>query len=186
MENLGANKSHLRLVAWEVTRNCNLNCVHCRAGSEKGPYPDELDTDKCLEVLEQIGRVGSPIVILTGGEPLLRNDIFRLAEHGTQIGLRMVMATNGTLLDPGVVEKIKASGIKRVSISLDGADEHQHDQFRRVPGAFKKAINGIQSLKKGNVEFQINTTVTRHNIHNIKDILDMAVDLGAVAHHLFL
>ena len=186
MENSGANKSHLRLVAWEVTRNCNLNCVHCRAGSEKGPYPDELDTAKCLEVLEQIGRVGSPIVILTGGEPLLRNDIFRLAEHGTQIGLRMVMATNGTLLGPGVVEKIKASGIKRVSISLDGADEHQHDQFRRVPGAFKKAIEGIQFLKKGNVEFQINTTVTRHNIHNIKDILDMAAGLGAVAHHLFL
>jgi len=89
-------------------------------------------------------------------------------------------------LDPGVVEKIKASGIKRVSISLDGADDYQHDQFRRVPGAFKKAIDGIQLLKKGEIEFQINTTVTRHNIHNIKEIMDMTVGLGAVAHHLFL
>lgn len=176
----------LRLVAWEITRKCNLNCIHCRAGSERGPYPDELDTAKCLEILEQISRVGKPIIILTGGEPLLREDVFDLAGHGTEMGLRMVMATNGTLLTPGIVEKIKASGIKRVSISVDGADEGQHDQFRKVPGAFSQAMEGIQLLKNGGVEFQINTTVTRHNTNEIKDILNMAVRLGAAAHHIFL
>ncbi len=178
--------AQLRLVAWEVTRRCNLSCVHCRAGSEGGPYEGELDTNKCLEVLAQIGRVGKPIVILTGGEPLLRGDIFELAGHGTKMGLRMVMATNGTLLGPSVLKKIGASGIKRISISLDGADEDKHDQFRKVPGAFNKAMDGIRLLREAGIEFQINTTVTRHNIEDIEDILDMAVRIGAVAHHLFL
>jgi len=173
-------------VAWEVTRKCNLNCVHCRAGSDRGPYPGELDTTKCLEILEQIRLVGRPIVILTGGEPVLRDGIFELAERGTQLGLRMVLATNGTLLTPAIVEKMKASGIKRVSISIDGADEQQHDRFRKVPGAFNKAMKGIQLLKDAGLEFQINTTVTRHNVHDIKKILDMTVRLGAVAQHIFL
>jgi heme b synthase len=180
------HSGQLRLVAWEVTRKCNLNCVHCRAGSERGPYPGELNTEKCFEILEQIRRVGKPIIILTGGEPLLRKDVFDLADRGTKLGLRMVMATNGTLLNPGVIDKMRESGIQRVSISLDGADEQQHDRFRMVPGAFKNALSGIRLLKEADVEFQINTTVTRHNVHDVKDILDMAVRLGAAAHHLFL
>jgi len=179
----GAN---LRLVAWEVTRKCNLACVHCRASSEKGPYPGELDTAKCMEILEQIRLVGKPIVILTGGEPLLREDIFDLADRGTRLGLRMVMATNGTRLTPGIVELMKTSGIKRVSISIDGEDASQHDAFRKVPGAFEASMKGIDLLKKAGVEFQINTTVTRHNVHRVKKILDMAVRLGAAAHHIFL
>ena len=175
-----------RLVAWEVTRRCNLNCVHCRAASERGPYPGELDTNKCLEILDQIAFVGKPIVILTGGEPLLREDIFELALHGTQLGLRMVMATNGTLITPEISEKIKSSGIKRVSISIDRANARAHDQFRKVPGAFSAALQGIDLLKKGGIEFQINTTVTRDNVDQVHSILDMAIELGAVAHHIFL
>ena len=119
-----------RLVAWEITRSCNLNCVHCRAASERGPYPGELDTKKCLEVLDQIVQTGKPIVILTGGEPLLRKDVFELARYGKDLGLRMVMATNGTLLTQEIIEELIASGIKRVSISLDGADAQEHDQSR--------------------------------------------------------
>jgi len=180
------HKNQLRLVAWEVTRSCNLNCVHCRAASTRGPYSGELGTEKCLEILDQIRSVGEPIVILTGGEPLLRDDIFDLAEHGTRAGLRMVMATNGSLLTPDIINRMKSSGIKRVSVSIDGADERQHDGFRMVPGAFSKSMEGIRLLKDADVDFQINTTVTRHNIHNVKDILDMSVGLGAVAHHLFL
>jgi heme b synthase len=98
----------------------------------------------------------------------------------------MVMATNGTLLNPGVIEKMKASGIKRVSISIDGPSEVEHDQFRKVPGAFRRATEGIRLLREGGVEFQINTTVTQHNVHDVKDIMDMAVRMGAAAHHLFL
>lgn len=178
--------NELRLVAWEVTRRCNLNCAHCRAGSERGPYPGELDRAKALDILEQISQVGRPIVILTGGEPLLREDVFDLAEQGTQLGLRMVMATNGTLLTPSLIERMKASGIKRVSISIDGADPHQHDRLRQVPGAFNGAMAGIGLLREAGLEFQINTTVTRENAGQIKGILELAVRIGAVAHHLFL
>ncbi|UCF56968.1 MAG: heme b synthase [Deltaproteobacteria bacterium] len=180
------HNNQLRLVAWEMTRSCNLNCVHCRASSEHGPYPGELDTKKCLEILDQIAQTGEPIVILTGGEPLLRKDIFDLARHGTQLGLRMVMATNGTLLTPAITEQLSSSGIKRVSISLDGASAQRHDQFRKVPGAFRAALEGIELLKRADIEYQINTTVTKHNIHQIREILDLAIKLGAVAHHIFL
>jgi len=179
-------KNAPRLVAWELTRQCNLNCVHCRAGADKGPYPDELDTDKCLRVLDEINEVGKPIVILTGGEPLLRKDVFNLAQYGSDLGLRMVMATNGTLLTTEIVNKINSAHIKRVSLSLDSSREERHDDFRKEPGAFRAAISGIRLLKKANLEFQINTTVTRHNIDEVEDILDMAVNLGAAAHHLFL
>ncbi len=181
-----APQNSLRLVAWEVTRKCNLNCVHCRGGSEKGPYPDELDLAECRAILDQISETGSPIVILTGGEPLLKEGIFDLAHRGTLKGLRMVMATNGTLLAPAVIRDIKDCGIKRVSISLDGADEDQHDRFRQVPGAFKRAVEGIGLLREEGVEFQINTTITRHNVQNMDAILELAVNLGAVAHHVFL
>ena len=186
MEKGQHHKNQLRLVAWETTRRCNLNCIHCRAASEKGPYPGELDTKKCLEILEQIAHTGEPIIILTGGEPLIRKDTFHLALQGTKLGLRMVMATNGTLLRPEIIEKIVSSGIKRVSISLDGASAGEHDQFRNVPGSFEAAMEGIGLLKKANVEFQINTTITRHNVHRIERILNMAIELGAAAHHIFL
>jgi len=98
----------------------------------------------------------------------------------------MVMATNGTLLTPALVERIKGSGIQRVSISLDGADEKQHDEFRQELGAFRKSLDGIGMLRDGGVEFQINTTVTRHNVERIKEIMDMVVDLKASSHHIFL
>ena len=178
--------NQLRLVAWEVTRNCNLNCVHCRAAASRGPYSGELDTNRCLEVLDQIKKVGNPIVILTGGEPLLREDVFQLARYGTDKGLRMVMATNGTLITEAVAERMKSSGIQRVSISLDGAAAEQHDRFRKVPGAFQGALGGIELLKKARIEFQINTTITRHNVGQAEEILRLAVRLGAEAHHIFL
>jgi heme b synthase len=175
-----------RLVAWEVTRSCNLSCVHCRASSEKGPYAGELRTDKAKEILNQIALTGKPIVILTGGEPLLRKDIFELARFGAGLGLRMVMATNGTLLNDRTAREIKDAGIQRISISLDGADAANHDRFRQVKGAFESSLKGIEILKKSGIEFQINTTVTRHNRDEIHNILNLAVELGAAAHHIFL
>jgi heme b synthase len=186
MDKKTAKGNQLRLVAWEITRSCNLNCVHCRAAAERGPYPGELSTARCLGLLEEIRQVGSPIVILTGGEPLLRKDVFDLAEYGTKLGLRMVLATNGTLLDTSVIRKMKESGIKRVSISLDGPSAQSHDAFRKVQGSFDAATAGIHLLKDEGMEYQINTTITRHNAHLAGDILQLAVDLHAAAHHLFL
>ncbi len=176
----------LRIVAWEVTRSCNLSCVHCRASSNFGPYPQELDTGKAMEVLEQIREVGKPIVILTGGEPLLRKDIFALSDYGSKRGLRMALATNGTLITPDIAKKIAESGIKRVSISLDGATRESHDTFRQVNGAFDRSIKGISYLKDQGIEFQINTTITKYNLSELEGILRLAVGLEAAAHHVFL
>jgi heme b synthase len=175
-----------RIVAWEVTRSCNLNCVHCRASSRFGPYDQELDTGEALEVLDQIREAGTPIIILTGGEPLLRKDIFELARYGTDRGLRMVMGSNGTLITARVARSIEESGIKRVSISLDGATGESHDAFRKVRGAYDRAMKGISNLKDQGLEFQINTTITRRNLPELKEILDLAVRIGAIAHHIFL
>jgi heme b synthase len=149
-------------------------------------YPDELDTEKSLRLLDQIREVGRPIIILTGGEPLLRSDIFDIASHGTRIGLRMVMAVNGTRVDAGIARRMKESGIKRISVSLDGATRERHDAFRGVPGAFDGALGGIGHARAAGLEFQINTTITRANLAEIPKILALAEELGAVAHHIFL
>ncbi len=176
----------LRLVAWEVTRRCNLSCVHCRAAAEDHIYKDELNTKTCLSLLDGIKEVGEPIIILTGGEPLLRDDIFEIAAYGTKIGLRMVMAPNGTLVTKEKAAMMKESGIKRISISLDGSSRQSHDRFRGVSGAFDGAMNGIQMAKNAKIPFQINTTITKTNLLEIPKILTLAEELGAVAHHIFL
>jgi len=176
----------LRMVAWEVTRSCNLNCVHCRAAAGRGPYPGELSTDESLRLINGIVSFSKPVIILTGGEPLLRKDIYDLASYGTSRGLRMVIAPNGTLLDAAKAARLKGCGIQRVSISLDGATEESHDRFRQVEGAFAGALRGIKFLKEARLEFQVNTTVTQKNYPELPRILDLAVELGAVAHHIFL
>jgi len=173
-------------VAWETTRNCNLSCVHCRAAATQGPYEGELDTETSLRLLDQIAEVGQAIVILTGGEPLLRPDIFELAAYGTKKGLRMVMAPNGTLVDAAAAGKMAESGIRRISISLDGASKEVHDKFRGVDGAFEGAIRGIRAARDAGIEFQVNTTITQANLEEIPRIQQLAVDLGAAAHHIFL
>ena len=181
-----SKEGSLRLVAWEITRNCNLSCVHCRASADMGPHTGELKTDACFKLLDEIADAGSPIVILTGGEPLLRKDIFDIARYGTNKGLRMVMAPNGTLITESFAKQMADSGIQRISISLDGASEKTHDTFRGVKGAFQGALNGIKLAKEAGIEFQINTTITKTNLDQIPAIQELAVNLGAVAHHIFL
>jgi heme b synthase len=176
----------LRMVAWEVTRSCNLACVHCRASSQRGPYAGELDTAQCFKLLDQIAAFAKPVIILTGGEPLLREDIYDIAAYGTKKGLRMVLATNGTLVTEEIARKMIASGIQRVSVSIDGRDAESHDAFRGVPGAFAGSFRGIETMKKAGLEFQINTTVTQLNLKQVPDILQMAISWGAAAHHIFL
>jgi len=176
----------VRLVAWEVTRQCNLSCLHCRASADLGPYDDELTTDEGLKLLAQIREVGQPVIILTGGEPLLRPDIFELARYGTEMGLRMVMAVNGTLLNPATALKLKTAGIQRISISLDGATAEGHDHFRQMPGAYAGVLKGVEAAKTAGLEFQINTTITRLNLQEIPQIQELVKQLGAVAHHIFM
>jgi len=181
-----SSTANLRLVAWEVTRNCNLSCIHCRASATRGPYQGELDTASAFTLLDQITTVGNPIIILSGGEPLLRPDIFDITAYGTEKGLRMVMAPNGTLITESTAKQMKKAGIQRISISLDGAVKESHDKFRGVVGAFEGALKGIELAKEAGLEFQINTTITQANLDEIDRIQDLAIELGAAAHHIFL
>lgn len=176
----------LRMIAWELTRRCNLACVHCRASAEFGPYRGELSTKEIFRVMDEIASFSKPVIILTGGEPLLRPDLFDLASYGSSKGFRMVMATNGTLFSEEVVQKIKDSGIQRISISLDGPTAETHDSFRRVRGSFEGSLRGIEMAKRGGIEFQINSTITKINLHLLPDLLELAKALGAVALHIFL
>jgi len=125
-------------------------------------------------------------VILTGGEPLLRKDVFEIAKYGKEKGLTMVMAPNGTLLNDDNIRKIIASGIKRISVSLDGPDAASHDNLRQVPGAFNQACEGIERARRAGLEFQINSTITKANVKLLPRMIRLARELGAKAHHIFL
>jgi|TARA_B100001971_G_C18265022_1_gene591222 heme b synthase len=175
-----------RLIAFELTGSCNLQCKHCRASASKEMDPDELTTLEVKNVIDNIALFFKPILILTGGEPLLRDDIFEIVEHATKKGLRVVLGTNGTLLNNKVAEKLTKVGVKRVSISIDCAFAEDHDEFRGVEGAYNDSLKGISACKKAGLEFQINTTVTRHNFYDLKKINSQTKELGAAAHHIFL
>jgi heme b synthase len=182
----GQDVPPLRLVAWEITRSCNLACRHCRAEAHEAPYPDELSTGEAKALIDTFPQTGSPIIIFTGGEPLLRGDIFELVRYATDKGLRSVMAPNGTLITPENARKMVDAGVQRCSISLDGPTAELHDDFRGVPGAFARSLAGIGYLKEAGVPFQVNTTVTRQNLGHFREIFDLAQSLGAAAWHIFL
>jgi radical SAM protein with 4Fe4S-binding SPASM domain len=175
-----------RLIFWEVTKGCNLRCIHCRATATELMSPSDMPTSKALNIISQIADFGNPILVLSGGEPLYRQDIFELAQYATSRGLRAALATNGTLVTKDIADKVKNSGIKRVSISLDGADATTHDTFRGIPGAFDAAIYGMRNLQQIGVSVQINTTIARHNAHQLPEVLALARRLGADALHTFL
>lgn len=175
-----------RLVAWETTRACNLACRHCRAEACLEPGPGELTTREGLALIDSFTEVGRPIVIFTGGEPMLRPDIYELIARVKSRGLTSAFSPNGTLITEKNAQKLKDAGVDRCSISIDGADAASHDDFRGVPGAFAASMAGIGHLKKAGVPFQINTTVTRANLASFQKIFELCRDIGAVAWHIFL
>ncbi len=182
----GEAKAPPRMIAWEITRSCNLACVHCRASALRGPYPGELTTEEAKALIDDIASFADPIIILTGGEPLERSDFFDIAEYGREKGLRMVVGTNATLMTPQVAQKLKAVGIPRISVSLDFPTAELHDEFRGVPGAFDSAIEGIRVAQAAGIEIQINSTITKLNVSHLDGLLNLAKELGAVAFHPFL
>ena len=184
----GAGKKEYvpRLIFWEVTKGCNLRCIHCRATATELASPNDLSTPRALDIISQIADFCSPILVLSGGEPLYRPDIFQLSRFATEKGIRVALATNGTLVTKEVARKIVDSGVRRVSISLDGADATTHDTFRGIPGAFEAAIYGLRNLKELGMSVQINMTIARHNAKQLPAVLDLSRELGADALHTFL
>jgi len=139
-----------------------------------------------MRLIDEIASLSKPILILTGGEPTLREDIYKIAEYASGKGLRVVLSSNGINIDKESAKRMKNAGIKRLSISLDGATSKTHDKFRGVEGAFKAALRGVKEAKEADLDFQINTTITRLNLKEVPWILNLATRLGAVAYHPFL
>ena len=170
------------IIAWELTAACNLSCRYCRASASHEPDQGELDTDEAKRFVESIAPL-KPMLILSGGEPLLRPDLFQIIRLAVSLGIRVSLASNGTLITPELAKEIADSGVSRVSISLDGADAAMHD-LGRGQGSFKRSIEGIENLR-GRVDFQINFTVTQKNQSELIRIFDLAEKLGAAALHIF-
>ncbi len=170
------------IVAWETTSACNLKCGYCRARATAEPEPGELSTKEAQSFIDEIAPY-RPMLILSGGEPLLRPDIFLLARHAVSHDLRVSLATNGTLLTHEVVDKIASAGVSRVSISLDGPTPEEHDAVRGR-GCYLQALKGIENLR-GRVDFQINFTITSRNALRVLPVFEQAEALGARALHFF-
>jgi radical SAM protein with 4Fe4S-binding SPASM domain len=176
----------LRLLFWETTVGCNLACVHCRRLEVAAELSKrDMTTAQARSFLQTLPETGKPIVVLSGGEPLKRPDIFELAEVVRAAGLPAALATNGTLITDAVANSIVETGIRRVSISFDGPDAPIHDQFRGA-GAFDAAVEGFRKLRRRGVSMQINSTIARHNYARLDDTYKLALELGADALHLFM
>ena len=178
-------RDELRLVFWELTARCNLSCMHCRAEAQSEAVAGELTTREILDVARAIRDCADPIVVLTGGEPLVRKDVFEIASACSGLFSRVALATNGTLVDDAMAGKIKDCGISRASISLDGATAATHDAFRGLDGSYRDALRGLDAMRAAGLSVQVNATVAKHNRKEVPEILDLALKRGADAFHVF-
>ncbi|MCK5834265.1 MAG: radical SAM protein [Lentisphaeria bacterium] len=167
------------VIAWELTRSCYLSCKHCRGAALNKDYTGEFTTEECKKVIDNIATFSSPILIMTGGEPMMRDDIFELIEYASALGIKPVLATCGHMVDLTTAQKLKKAGILAVSISIDGSTPEAHDDFRGIKGAYAKTMEGLNNIIEAGIPFQVNVTVTKHNVDDLPKILDKAIELGA-------
>lgn len=172
------------IISWNTTQACNLRCVHCYrdAGTKR---MDELTTEQGKKLLSEMADAGFKIIILSGGEPLMRPDIYELIAHARSVGTRPVLGTNGVLITPDVAKRLKEAGLAVAGISLDSCNPVKHNQFRQSDTAWESTVAGIKACKEAELKFQIHTTVMDWNEPEITDITDFAVKMGAIAHHVF-
>ncbi len=178
--------NNLKIISWNITRRCNLSCNHCylpaiyKNSDRQEVNPSyELSTSKALQVIDQIADVNPEVMlILSGGEPLLRKDIFELAVQASDRGMMVVVGTNGMLIDYDTVSRLKQSGVSGVSISLDSSTPETHDRIRLSEGSWQKAIEAINLCRSADLSVQVNTMITRNNIHEIDEIIEYARSLG--------
>jgi len=175
-----------RLIAWELTRRCVLSCRHCRASATEHADADELTTAETAAAMRNVASFAKPTLILTGGEPLLRADVYELAALATSLGLPVVLATCGTLLDLPACRRLIDSGVRRISVSIDGPDAASHDAFRGQSGALEATLRGLEAARGAGLEFQVNATICRLNLAQLPALLELSVRLGARAFNPFL
>jgi radical SAM protein with 4Fe4S-binding SPASM domain len=173
------------ILSWNVTRECNMKCSHCYINATDKKLQNELTTEEAKNLIDQIAEVSHPLLILSGGEPMLRADIYELIKYGASKGLKMGLGSNGVLIDDVAADKLKEAGIATVSISIDSNIPEQHDEFRGVAGSWQKAVDAIVALRKRSVLVQVNTTLTQENYNQIDDIMTLSENLGVENFHLF-
>ena len=168
------------VVFWNLTDRCNLSCTHCysRSGPDR-QTEGELTTAEALAFIDDLAAMGVPLILFTGGEPLIRHDIWELADHAIAKGIKIALSTNGTLITADVARKIKKSGIEYVGISLDGATAATHDRFRHSPGAFDRSVAAFARCREAGVRCGVRVTLTRENFGELEDVIDLALSLGA-------
>ncbi len=173
-------------IAWEVTRACSYACVHCRADAQRARDPAELDTAEAKRLIERIKEFGSPILVFTGGDPMMRPDLFELIGYATSLGLRCSLTPTATKL--ATREKLQmamAAGIKRIALSLDAPTPELHDGFRKVAGSWERTMAILRNALAIGLSAQINTTVSRHNLGLLPDMVQFVKEAGAVQWSLF-
>jgi len=175
-------------ISWNITYRCNLRCNHCyldtNALSKQSAH--ELTTREGFRLIDQMAELNpSLLLILTGGEPLLRYDLYDLAHYASQKGMMVVLGTNGNLIDDNIARRLKESGVTGIGISLDSLVPGKHDTFRGIKGAWDDTLNGIEACRRQDIGFQIQTTVTNDNIDDIPEIIDFSYNLGAKVFNLF-
>ena len=163
------------VVVWNMTRRCNLKCIHCYSNSADIDYPDELTTEEGKKLIDDLAGFGAPVILFSGGEPLLRQDLLELAQYTTSKGMRAVISTNGTLITKEIAVKLQRMDLSYVGVSLDGL-EKTHDRFRGKKGAFTAAINGIRNCREAGIKVGIRFTVNKHNLADVPDMFDLLRD----------
>ncbi len=165
------------VVVWNVSRRCNLHCLHCYTESQDRPYPNELSHDEAENLIDQLSDFGVPVLLLSGGEPLYRPDTLELARYASGKGLRVVLSTNGTMISGEVAHDIKKAGVSYVGVSLDGLGQ-VHDRFRGVRGTFQKSLAAIGHCREAGVKVGLRFTLTRYNYHQVEDIFHLVEEQG--------
>ena len=165
------------VIVYNCTSRCNLRCLHCYSSSKPDYYTDELTTPRARQLLSELVEVNCPVVLFSGGEPLLRNDLFELLAEARRLGLRTVISSNGTLIDSETAGQLAAAGVSYVGISIDG-DEQFHDNFRRLKGSFKAALAGIENCKKAGIKTGLRFTITKANSTQIPTVFDISAKAG--------
>jgi 12,18-didecarboxysiroheme deacetylase len=170
------SKDKRPVVVWNVTRRCNLKCVHCYAHAKNIPFDNELTTDQGKELIDDLAAFGSPVMLFSGGEPLVRKDLPQLAAYAVEKGMRAVISTNGTLITPTMARTLKEIGLSYVGISLDGMQEI-NDRFRGVKGAFKSALEGIKNSQEAGIKVGLRFTVNKFNVEEIPKIFQLLEEM---------
>ena len=168
------------VVFWNITDRCNLSCAHCYNRSGPGcQTAGELSTAEALGLIDDLAEMGIPLILFTGGEPLMREDIWELAQHARKNGIKMALSTNGTLITTEVARRIKESGIEYAGISLDGARAETHDRFRNSAGAFERTVAAFASCREAGLRCGVRVTLTRENCGELEALIDLALSLSA-------